>query len=144
MTHTDERGTRLVLVRSQGGMQSVIAAGKLVVNVDAKTVEADGSRVHLPRKEYEVLELLALRLGAVVSKQAFMDHIYSGKSAPKPKIIDVFICKLRKKLAGAAGGDRCIESIWGHGYLLRHRVSEVAATTWTHRLGVETLRSRRL
>jgi two-component system cell cycle response regulator CtrA len=71
-----------------------------------------------------------------------MDHLYGGVNEPKPKIIDVFVCKLRKKLAAAAGGDNCIETIWGCGYLLRHRVSEVAATTWTHRPGIEMLRSR--
>jgi len=141
MMHADERVTRhLVLVRQ--GLQSVITAGKLAVNVDAKTVEADGSRVHLTRKEYEVLELLALRLGAFVSKEAFMNHLYDRINKPKPKIIDVFICKLRKKFAAAAGGDKCIETIWGRGYLLRHRVSEPAATSWTHRPGFEMLRAR--
>jgi two-component system cell cycle response regulator CtrA len=38
---------------------------------------------------------------------------------PEVKIIDVFICKLRKKLADAAGGDNYIETVWGRGYVLR-------------------------
>jgi two-component system cell cycle response regulator CtrA len=142
MIHTDERVTRrLTLVRSQGRPQSVITAGKLAVNLDAKTVEADGNRVHLTRREYKVLELLSLRLGELVPKEAFMDHLYSGINEPKPKIIDVFVCKLRKKLAAAAGGDKCIETVWGCGYLLRHRVSEAAAATGTRRFGIEIFRS---
>ena len=72
-----------------------------------------------------------------------MDHLYGGISEPKPKIIDVFICKLRKKLAAAAGGDKCIETVWGRGYLLRDRVSKVAATIWTIRPGSEFLVSGR-
>jgi len=140
MMDTDDRVKRRPsLVRSQDRKQSVITAGKLRVNLDAKTVEAAGSRVHLTRREYEVLELLALRRGALVPKDAFMDHLYSGINEPKPRIIDVFICKLRKKLAAAAGGDSCIENIRGRGYLLRRRVSEVAETTWILRLGSKFL-----
>lgn len=142
MMYTDERGTRRLSLVRQGHPRSVITAGKLTVNLDVKTVEADGDRVHLTGKEYEVLELLALRIGELVTKEAFMDHLYAGINAPRPKIIDVFICKLRKKLAAAAGGDKCIETVWGRGYLLRHRLSEAAATNWTRRPGIEIRRSQ--
>ena len=36
---------------------------------------------------------------------------------PDPKIIDVFMCKLRKKLAEASGGQHYIETVWGRGYV---------------------------
>jgi len=141
MMDTGERiaGHQALLRRSQDHSRNVITTGKLAVNLEAKTVEVNGNRVHLTQKEYQVLELLSLRKGFSVTKKAFMDHLYGGMNEPRPKIIDVFICKVRKKLAAAAGGDKCIETVWGRGYLVRDRVSEVAATIWTLRPGSNLL-----
>jgi len=102
-----------------GHSQSVITTGKLTVNLDAKTVEVDGSRVHLTGKEYQMLELLSLRKGTTLTKEMFLNHLYGGMDEPELKIIDVFICKLRKKLAAATDGDNYIETVWGRGYVLR-------------------------
>ena len=49
----------------------------------------------------------------------FLNHLYGGMDEPELKIIDVFICKLRKKLAAAIDGDNYIETVWGRGYVLR-------------------------
>ena len=49
----------------------------------------------------------------------FLNHLYGGRDEPELKIIDVFICKLRKKLANAAKGNNYIETVWGRGYVLR-------------------------
>jgi two-component system cell cycle response regulator CtrA len=89
------------------------------VNLDAKTVEVDGARVHLTGKEYAMLELLSLRKGTTLTKEMFLNHLYGGMDEPELKIIDVFICKLRKKLSLACGGDNYIETVWGRGYVLR-------------------------
>jgi len=105
--------------RWNGHSQSVIKTGKLSVNLDAKTVEVDGSRVHLTGKEYAMLELLSLRKGTTLTKEMFLNHLYGGMDEPELKIIDVFICKLRKKLSLACGGDNYIETVWGRGYVLR-------------------------
>ena len=91
----------------------------LKVNLDTKTVEVNGSRVHLTRKEYQMLELLSLRKGTTLTKEMFLNHLYGGMDEPEPKIIDVFICKLRKKLAEATEGKNYIETVWGRGYVLR-------------------------
>src|SRR5882762_987617 len=101
--HKDELVARIqaVVRRSKGHSQSVITTGKLTVNLDAKTVEVDGSRVHLTGKEYQMLELLSLRKGTTLTKEMFLNHLYGGMDEPELKIIDVFICKLRKKLAVA-------------------------------------------
>ena len=98
---------------------SVIRTGKLSVNLDAKTVEVDSARVHLTGKEYAMLELLSLRKGTTLTKEMFLNHLYGGMDEPELKIIDVFICKLRKKLAHACGGENYIETVWGRGYVLR-------------------------
>src|ERR1700751_2280123 len=119
--HKDELVARIqaVVRRSKGHSQSVITTGKLTVNLDAKTVEVDGARVHLTGKEYQMLELLSLRKGTTLTKEMFLNHLYGGMDEPELKIIAVFICKLRKKLAAATEGANYIETVWGRGYVLR-------------------------
>jgi two-component system cell cycle response regulator CtrA len=119
--HKDELVARIhaVVRRSKGHAQSVIKTGDITVNLDAKTVEVNGSRVHLTGKEYQMLELLSLRKGTTLTKEMFLNHLYGGMDEPELKIIDVFICKLRKKLASATNGKHHIETVWGRGYVLR-------------------------
>ncbi len=108
-----------IVRRSKGHAQSIIATGKFSVNLDAKTVEVDAKPVHLTGKEYQMLELLSLRKGTTLTKEMFLNHLYGGMDEPELKIIDVFICKLRKKLSEATGGENYIETVWGRGYVLR-------------------------
>jgi two-component system, cell cycle response regulator CtrA len=119
--HKDELVARIhaIVRRSKGHAQSVITTGDLIVNLDAKTVEVTGQRVHLTGKEYQMLELLSLRKGTTLTKEMFLNHLYGGMDEPELKIIDVFICKLRKKLDNASGGINYIETVWGRGYVLR-------------------------
>ncbi len=127
--HKDELVARIhaIVRRSKGHSQSVITTGNLTVNLDAKTVEVGGQRVHLTGKEYQMLELLSLRKGTTLTKEMFLNHLYGGMDEPELKIIDVFICKLRKKLATATEGDHYIETVWGRGYVLRDPAEEKAA-----------------
>ncbi len=108
-----------IVRRSQGHAHSVIKTGKLLVNLDARTVEVEGAPLHLTGKEYGILELLSLRKGQTLTKEQFLNHLYGGIDEPELKIIDVFICKLRKKLGQATGGENYIETVWGRGYALR-------------------------
>ncbi len=108
-----------IVRRSKGHAQSIIRTGKLAVNLDSHTVEVDDRHVHLTGKEYGILELLSLRKGTTLTKEMFLNHLYGGMDEPELKIIDVFICKLRKKLGNATGGENYIETIWGQGYVLR-------------------------
>ena len=119
--HREELVARIhaIIRRSKGHSQSVIKTGRVSVNLDAKTVDVDGKAVHLTGKEYQMLELLSLRKGTTLTKEMFLNHLYGGMDEPELKIIDVFICKLRKKLAEATGGDNYIETVWGRGYVLR-------------------------
>ncbi len=119
--HREELVARIhaIIRRSKGHSQSVIHTGRVAVNLDAKTVEVDGQTVHLTGKEYQMLELLSLRKGTTLTKEMFLNHLYGGMDEPELKIIDVFICKLRKKLSNATGGDNYIETVWGRGYVLR-------------------------
>jgi len=124
--HKDELVARIhaIVRRSRGHAQSVIETDDLVLNLDTKMADINGSRVHLTSKEYQVLELLSLRKGTTLTKEMFLNHLYGGIDEPEMKIIDVFICKLRKKLANASGGKNYIETIWGRGYVLRHPTAE--------------------
>jgi two-component system cell cycle response regulator CtrA len=109
-----------IVRRSKGHAQSIIKTGPITVNLDARTVDVDDKQLHLTSKEYGIIELLSLRKGSTLTKEMFLNHLYGGMDEPEVKIIDVFICKLRKKiekLNGDAGG--CIETVWGRGYVLR-------------------------
>jgi len=127
--HKDELVARIqaVVRRSKGHSQSIITTGELTLNLDEKTVEANGVRLHLTGKEYQMLELLCLRKGTTLTKEMFLNHLYGGMEEPELKIIDVFICKLRKKIADACSGQHYIETVWGRGYVMRDPDEKVAA-----------------
>jgi two-component system cell cycle response regulator CtrA len=127
--HREELVARIhaIIRRSKGHAQSVIRTGRVTVNLDAKTVDVDGKAVHLTGKEYQMLELLSLRKGTTLTKEMFLNHLYGGMDEPELKIIDVFICKLRKKLAEATDGQNYIETVWGRGYVLRDPTPQSAA-----------------
>src|SRR6266516_3567508 len=118
--HKDELVARIhaIVRRSRGHAQSVIQTGDLVVNLGAQTVQVGDARVRLTGKEYQMLELLSVRKGTTLTKDMFLNHLYGGKDEPESKIVDVFMCKLRKKLAGASKGKNYIETVWGRGYML--------------------------
>jgi two-component system cell cycle response regulator CtrA len=108
-----------IVRRAKGHSQSTIKTGRLTVNLEARTVDAQGKPLHLTGKEYAILELLSLRKGTTLTKEMFLNHLYGGIDEPELKIIDVFVCKLRKKLSTACEGDNYIETVWGRGYVLR-------------------------
>jgi len=107
-----------VIRRSKGFSQPVLRVGALELNLDSREVTVGGSPVHLTGKKYAILELLVLRKGMVLTKEAFLNHLYGGMDEPEMKIIDVFVCKLRKKLAQAGAGN-LIGTVWGRGYMIR-------------------------
>jgi len=116
-----------IVRRSKGHAQPKVEVGKLTVNLDARTAEVEGDTLHLTGKEYGILELLALRKGTTLTKEQFLNHLYGGMDEPELKIIDVFICKLRKKLSQATGGENYIETVWGRGYVLKEPKEEPVA-----------------
>ncbi|MGD0192498.1 MAG: response regulator transcription factor [Rhizomicrobium sp.] len=118
---------RAVSRRSQSHVDSTISIGELVLNLDNKTAEISGVRVDLTVKEYMILEALGTRKGATLSKDAFLHYLYDGRDEPTQKIIDVFVCKLRKKLLKAANGASYIRTVWGQGYTLMDPNAAVAA-----------------
>ncbi|MCP4394975.1 MAG: response regulator transcription factor [Alphaproteobacteria bacterium] len=115
-----------IVRRAKGHAASIITTGPIEVNLDTRTVSVEGNPLHLTGKEYGILELLSLRKGTTLNKDQFLNHLYGGIDEPELKIIDVFICKLRKKLAKAAGGINFIETVWGRGYVLRDPRQEAA------------------
>lgn len=119
--HREELVARIhaIIRRSKAHAQSIIKTGRIAVNLDAKTVDVSGNTVQLTGKEYQMLELLSRRKGTTLTKEIFLNHLYGGMDEPELKIIDVFICKLRKKLAEATSGENYIETVCGRGYVLR-------------------------
>ena len=114
---------------SKGHSTSEIVTGQVKVNLDSRTVEVKNRPLHLTGKEYGIIELLSLRKGSTLTKEQFLNHLYGGMDEPEAKIIDVFICKLRKKLADAADGENYIETVWGRGYVLRDPTLDEAAAS---------------
>ncbi|CAK0743132.1 Cell cycle response regulator CtrA [uncultured Gammaproteobacteria bacterium] len=108
-----------IVRRSKGHSDSIIRTGRMMVNLDTRTVQINNLPLHLTGKEYGILELLSLRKGTTLTKEMFLNHLYGGIDEPELKIIDVFVCKLRKKLATASSGENFIETVWGRGYVLR-------------------------
>lgn len=108
-----------IVRRSHGHSDSVIRIGRLSINLQSRTAYVDDDKLNLTGKEYAILELLALRKGSTLTKEMFLNHLYGGMDEPELKIIDVFICKLRRKLAEPLGEDNYIETVWGRGYVLR-------------------------
>ena len=128
--HKDELVARIhaLVRRSKGHAKSVIEVGDLIVNLEARAVEINGLKLYLTGKEYQILALLALRHGSTLTKETFLNHLYGGLEEPEAKIIDVYICKLRKKLANASGGLDYIETVWGRGYALREPIKRTIAS----------------
>jgi two-component system, cell cycle response regulator CtrA len=118
---------RAIVRRSKGHAHSEICTGRLAVNLATRTVSVDDRPLHLTGKEYGILELLSLRKGTTLTKEMFLNHLYGGLDEPELKIVDVFICKLRKKLVAATRGEHYIETVWGRGYVLRD--PEIRAST---------------
>ena len=109
---------RAVVRRSRGYSQSLLRVGDLTLDVDQQDVTANGVRVHLTAKEFAILELLVLRRNVIMTKEVILTHLYGGMDEPEIKIIDVFICKLRRKLA-KAGLPNVISTVWGRGYTVK-------------------------
>ena len=109
-----------VVRRSKGHSNYIIRTGDVEGNLDTQTVSINNKPLHLTGKEYGIMELLSLRKGSTLNKDQFLNHLYGGIDEPELKIIDVFICKLRKKLEKASGGKNYIETVWGRGYVLRN------------------------
>ncbi|CAI3938716.1 DNA-binding response regulator [Commensalibacter communis] len=97
----------------------VIQVGQLKINLETREVFVNGKPVNLTGKEYAILEMLVLRRDVLISKITILNDLYAGSSdEPDMKIIDVFVCKLRKKLQKAGAGD-LISTMWGQGYIFR-------------------------
>jgi len=108
-----------IVRRANGHSEPVIRTGKLLIDLSSHVVEVEGQPLGLSSTEYRILELLSLHKGTTITKEMFLDHLYGGMGEPEVKIIDVFICKLRKKLAAVAHGEIQIDTVWGRGYVLR-------------------------
>lgn len=108
-----------IVRRANGYYSSIVSTGPLEIDIRQRLVRINGQDLNLTSKEYSILELLALKKGCVLSKETFLNHIYGGMDEPEVKIVDVFICKLRRKIAELAGGINFIETIWGRGYTLK-------------------------
>ncbi len=118
---------RAIIRRCNGHAQSIMNIGKVSVNIDTQTAYFSGKSVHLTAKEYKILELMVLRKGALITKEAFLNYIYGDMDEPEQKILQVFISKLRRKIFDATGNRDYILTHWGRGYSINKEIQN--ATT---------------
>jgi two-component system cell cycle response regulator CtrA len=104
--------------RARGLADPVVTVGRMAIDLKGRCVTAGEQLIPLSKREFSILELLTLRKGRVVSKETILDHLYGGMDEPDMKIVDVFVCKLRAKIAKACGGQHYIGTSWGAGYKL--------------------------
>lgn len=107
-----------VVRRREGHATSVLQVGKVHLNLDTKRLTVGGQAIHLTKREYQLIEVMALKRGRTLSKESLLLALYGGRDEPELKIIDVFVCKLRAKLRALGAADH-IETVWGQGYALR-------------------------
>ena len=118
----EEATSRLLAnLKANGGeLPETLCGGRLAVDPVQRLIRIDGHPIGITEMEYRVLELLAFARNNVVTRQMLLKHLYRrNDDQPQPKIIDVFISKLRKKLRSAAGGAEFIETIPQRGWILR-------------------------
>jgi two-component system, cell cycle response regulator CtrA len=106
-----------IVRRGKGRNQFILDIGPLRLNTQMRDVAVKGRVVPLTGKEYDILEALVVRKGVVLTKEVLLNQLYAGRDEPEMKIIDVFVCKLRKKLA-EAGVHNMISTAWGRGYAI--------------------------
>jgi two-component system cell cycle response regulator CtrA len=114
--HKDELVARIhaIVRRSKGHAQSVIITGDLTVNLDQKTVEVDGARVHLTGKEYQMLELLSLRKGTTLTKEMFLNHLYGGMDEPELRHRR-FHLQVPQEAGDGVEQAKLYRTVWGRG-----------------------------
>jgi two-component system cell cycle response regulator CtrA len=117
---------RALVRRSRSLPRSTINVGNLEIDFDERVVRIAGQPIHLTTTEYRMLELLALRKGRIVSKQALFESLYDGSDDPEEKVINVFVSKLRKKIAEQNSGESYIGTVWGSGYRLGDPLARAA------------------
>lgn len=105
--------------RMAGQSRQVVRTGPIEVNLRGRTVLVNDNPVRLTGREFQILELLARKKGVTLTKEMFLEHLYRGGATPDQKIVDVLICKLRRKLALAGDGDSHIYTVWGRGYVMQ-------------------------
>ncbi len=115
---------KAIIRRSKGNSNAIFRVGNLYIDFNSHSTYIDDILIHLTAKEQVLIEALAMRKGNVVSKESLLGQLYNPVDEPELKIIDVFVCKMRKKLYEASGGMNYIETVWGRGYALKEVVKE--------------------
>ncbi len=108
-----------IVRRAKGHADAIVRTGGMEINLNSKIVTINGKVLNLTGKEYALFELLALRKGTTINKEQFLNHLYGGMDEPEMKIIDVFLCKIRRKIEKLAPTEEYIQTVWGRGYILK-------------------------
>lgn len=109
---------RAIVRRMHGQASGQTTIGPVTLDMPGQRVLVHDRPVHLTRTEMLFLEFLMIRAGRCCPKGAILDHLYGGLDQPDQKIIDVFLCKIRRKLAVAGAPQDFVQTVWGRGYMI--------------------------
>ena len=108
---------KALIRRGKGQSSAALKIGDLEIDTSKRRVFRAGKPVALSAMEYRVLEYLAHRKGAVVSKTELSEHLYDFNWERFSNVLEVYVSGLRRKLGDRNG--ELIETLRGQGYLLR-------------------------
>ncbi len=101
--------------------------GGLSVDLDRRSLHFAGESVHLTRLEYELIEMLILAGGRLLDRDTILSKLYGWHEEPASKIIDVYICRLRAKLAKLGAPEKLIATSFARGYRIDGSAGAVPA-----------------
>lgn len=110
---------RAVVRRRAGAATPRFAVGGLLLDIEAQTVAMNGEEMRLTRLEYQLVEFLALGANIVRSKEAILAHLYFLDDEPHSRVVDVYVCRIRREILRLGGDPTMLETVWGRGYVLR-------------------------
>lgn len=116
------------IVRRRAGRASPrIEVGEIVLDIDAQTAAVAGDLMRLTRLEYQLLEFLALGVNTVRTKPAILTQLYMLEDEPHSRVVDAYVCRIRREMSRLGADAGLLETVWGRGYMLRDAAKVPAA-----------------
>jgi two-component system OmpR family response regulator len=96
-----------------------VSVGDLSIDLLTRQVVRAEREIDLQPREFAVLEYLMRHAGMVISKTMIMEHVWNYNFDPQTNVVDVLVCRLRKKIEKGFG-EKILHTIRGVGYVLKH------------------------
>lgn len=108
-----------------GRRSGVLRIDELEIDTQRHEVRIEGQPIHLTPTEYALLQILAAHPEQAHRRETLMQSIWGGQVHVTTRTVDVHVSKLRHKLCGSGTDTSFVETVWGIGYRLRRRISDL-------------------